>query len=83
VVSVGLWTFAKEDRVVRLQVAELAVKSRSEHDVVAEIRGSRSDDPQVLVIDVVQENVVCHTCLPPAGNEKAAQAAFSMTAGAS
>jgi hypothetical protein len=48
---------------VRLDAAEFMMKRRREYEVVAEVRRSPGEDPHVLVVDVVEQYVICHVSL--------------------
>src|SRR5262245_27493623 len=48
---------AKDDGVVRLDVAELGREREDGHHVVAVVGAARRDDAQILVIDIVEQDV--------------------------
>jgi hypothetical protein len=50
----------KKDGVVCLDTAKFLVKRRREHEVVAQVCRSPDEDPHVLVVNVVEQYVICH-----------------------
>ena len=52
--------FAKDDRIMGLQVAKFGREGEREHYVVAVFGAAAGDHPQLVVVDVVEQNGIGH-----------------------